>query len=351
MDKQWKFISDVDGVLTDGKYLYSKQGKEYKMFGAHDNDGAKLLKQNNIEIQFISADKRGFDITERRITDMECPIRYCSEKDRINYIKQEKNKYNIIYMGDGIHDISALKIANIAIAPNNARIEVKEIENIYITPSNGGQGAFLDAVIYSLNCLKNKSSSQQDNTQYTICNIATSLTNKICSSFNNVKLDDIIEEFITQIIDRHTCYDDFKIVGVGAGRVGYALRAFIMRLNHFGFNASFIGDTNVPALKCSDMLIVASTSGKTPTIQYYTEVGYSKQKCYIVSFTGNENSPIAKLSNLHIKLDLTESNKYIMKTYGELMLNILFDSIIIKMLENDYEFDKHKICNNHSHLE
>ena len=45
MDKQWKFISDVDGVLTDGKYLYSKQGKEYKMFGAHDNDGAKLLKQ------------------------------------------------------------------------------------------------------------------------------------------------------------------------------------------------------------------------------------------------------------------------------------------------------------------
>jgi 6-phospho-3-hexuloisomerase len=71
----------------------------------------------------------------------------------------------------------------------------------------------------------------------------------------------------------HTKNPEFKIVGVGAGRVGYALRAFIMRLNHFGFNASFIGDTNVPALTSDDMLIVASTSGSTPTISYYTLVG------------------------------------------------------------------------------
>lgn len=349
MNKQWKFISDVDGVLTNGNYIYSKHGKECKIFGAHDNDGVKLLKSHDVLIQFISADKRGFDISIKRISDMDCTLRYCSEKDRVKYIENEKVKYNIIYMGDGIHDVPALQMANIPIAPNNARPEVKMVPNIYVTPSIGGQGAFLDAALYVINEIDCK--DQEVERELSIHNIAKTMTSMICDSFNRKQLDDKVEQFIVQMIDRNVCYDNFKIVGVGAGRVGYALRAFIMRLNHFGFNASFIGDTNVPALNKYDMLLVASTSGQTPTILYYTEVGYSKQNCYIVSFTGDQDSPIARLSNLHIKLDLSDSKMYIMKTYGELMLNILFDSIIEQMLTLEQQFDPQIICNNHSNLE
>ena len=38
-------ISDVDGCLTDGKFVYTSEGKVSKTFGPHDNDGVKKLKK------------------------------------------------------------------------------------------------------------------------------------------------------------------------------------------------------------------------------------------------------------------------------------------------------------------
>ncbi len=40
--------------------------------------------------------------------------------------------------------------------------------------------------------------------------------------------------------------DGSKIVCTGAGRVGLAMRAFAMRLNHLGLDAHFLGETIVP---------------------------------------------------------------------------------------------------------
>ena len=37
------FILDVDGVLTDGGFYYSSEGKVLKKFGPDDNDALKLL--------------------------------------------------------------------------------------------------------------------------------------------------------------------------------------------------------------------------------------------------------------------------------------------------------------------
>ena len=48
-----------------GQFLYS-ESEEYKIFGAHDNDGLKML-QGKIPIEFISADKKGFLISSRRL--------------------------------------------------------------------------------------------------------------------------------------------------------------------------------------------------------------------------------------------------------------------------------------------
>jgi len=38
------FIFDVDGVLTDGKFYYSENGKIMKIFGDADNDALSILK-------------------------------------------------------------------------------------------------------------------------------------------------------------------------------------------------------------------------------------------------------------------------------------------------------------------
>ena len=57
--KPSNLILDLDGVLTDGKFLYSKAGKSYKAFSVDDHDGIKLV-QNFLDVHVISADSSGF---------------------------------------------------------------------------------------------------------------------------------------------------------------------------------------------------------------------------------------------------------------------------------------------------
>ena len=143
------FILDVDGVLTDGKFIYSDKGKKYKVFGPHDHDGLKIIK-DLINIEFITADKNGYSITKRRIVnDMKFKLSLVSEKVRINYIEKKFGLKNIIYMGDGIFDAEILKKSLYGIAPKNSRLEARQSAD-FITESNSGEGAVLDA------CLKVK---------------------------------------------------------------------------------------------------------------------------------------------------------------------------------------------------
>lgn len=144
--KKYVFLLDVDGVVTTGHFLYSQDGKTYKVFGPHDNDGLKLLK-DKITINFITADKRGYPITKKRIVDdMGFGLDLVSEQDRFEYIKENYNFKRLIYMGDGYYDAKILKASMFGIAPKNARKEAKRAAD-YITESNSGSGAVLDACL------------------------------------------------------------------------------------------------------------------------------------------------------------------------------------------------------------
>ena len=139
-------IFDVDGVMTTGQFLYSSNGKEYKIFGPHDNDGIKMIR-GIVEILFVTADKRGYPITERRIVD-DMGQKFClvSEDERYDFIEARYGMSNVVYMGDGYYDAKILKSCFFGIVPNNARVEAKESAD-YITPSNSGEGAVLDACL------------------------------------------------------------------------------------------------------------------------------------------------------------------------------------------------------------
>ena len=142
---KYNLIIDVDGVMTTGQFLYSSNGKEYKIFGAHDNDGLKLIK-DKVNILFISADKRGFEISKKRIEDMDHKIKLIIAEEREVFIEKKFGFENTFYMGDGIFDAHLLKKVKFGIAPKNARIEAKNSAD-YITPSNSGEGAVCDACI------------------------------------------------------------------------------------------------------------------------------------------------------------------------------------------------------------
>jgi len=144
-NKKLNLVIDVDGVMTTGQFLYSKKGKEYKIFGPHDSDGLKLIK-NKVNIFFITADKRGFPISKKRIEDMKYKLELVSEGDRYQYVKKKFGFENTIYVGDGIFDAPILKDCKFGIAPANARVEAKKMAD-YVTPSKSAEGAVCDACI------------------------------------------------------------------------------------------------------------------------------------------------------------------------------------------------------------
>lgn len=143
------FILDVDGVMTDGHFFYSKDGKYLKMFGPDDNDGLSLLK-DFIDIRFVTGDKKGFEISHKRIVDdMKYPLDLVSTIKRIDWIKTRYDPKKVIYMGDGIFDHYVMREVGYSIAPNNADLNAKKYAN-FITKRSGGDRAVAEASLHIL---------------------------------------------------------------------------------------------------------------------------------------------------------------------------------------------------------
>lgn len=140
------FILDVDGVMTDGTFVYTADGKVAKTFGPHDADGLKLIR-DKIFVHFISADKRGFPITHKRIVeDMGYPLVHVTEAERYDYVKRFGFEQTV-FMGDGYFDAPVIRACAVGIAPSGARIEAVRNANL-VTASRAGQGAVMDACLY-----------------------------------------------------------------------------------------------------------------------------------------------------------------------------------------------------------
>ena len=141
---------------------------------------------------------------------------------------------------------------------------------------------------------------------------------------------------------------EIEIIGLGAGRMGYSLRSFIMRLSHMGFNASMIGDTNVPRVTKDSIVFVNSSSGETPTILLYAQQA-SAVNPMIFSTTCNIESSIGLISDFCITMP-TVSSKQLMKSPYEQFSMLLYDYIIIKLM-GSLNLDPSKVSANHSILE
>ena len=143
------FLLDVDGVLTNGHFIYSAEGKVMKIFGPDDNDGLSLLKAN-LDIRFITGDKKGFPISKKRIVDdMRFDLDVVSTIRRVEWIKERYALDDVIYMGDGIFDHYVMREVGYAIAPANADKLAKEHAD-FVTERSGGDRAVAEACLHIL---------------------------------------------------------------------------------------------------------------------------------------------------------------------------------------------------------
>ena len=150
MKKKFKNLEiDVDGVMTDGKFYYSLEGKILKAFGADDHDALSILKKF-INIIFVTGDKKGFKISKKRIFHhMGFKIFLVSTTQRLKWIKSRYKLQETIYIGDGLLDYLVMEKIGYSITPNNASNFTKKYCN-HVLQRSGGDRAVAEASLYIL---------------------------------------------------------------------------------------------------------------------------------------------------------------------------------------------------------
>lgn len=143
------FLLDVDGVLTTGHFLYSAAGKQMKIFGPDDHDALGAL-QPHLPIRFITADRRGWPISRKRVVqDMGFSLDLVGTLERTSWILKHYEPSTVIYMGDGIFDSLVMREVGYAIAPANADVGAKKNAH-YVTRRKGGDRAVAEACLHIL---------------------------------------------------------------------------------------------------------------------------------------------------------------------------------------------------------
>ena len=142
------FVIDVDGVLNTGQFIYDDKLKKYKIFGPDDSDALKILSKY-LSINFISGDKRGFKISERRVNDMGFKINYVSTLKRIEWIDKNFNVNQTVYMGDGIFDYLVFRKVAYSICPKNSDENCLKNAN-YITRRKSAERVISEACSHLL---------------------------------------------------------------------------------------------------------------------------------------------------------------------------------------------------------
>lgn len=141
-------ITDVDGVLTDGKIYYTEHGETIKEFHARDGFGVLMLKKMNIKVAVVSG--LGSDALQKRVQDLGMEYGFYHVKDKAAICKQLIEDLNlktseVICIGDEIIDLPMFNVCGISYAVNDAPQYIKEKAK-RVLHSKGGEGAFREVV-------------------------------------------------------------------------------------------------------------------------------------------------------------------------------------------------------------
>lgn len=141
------FCLDVDGVMTDGTFLYSRKGKQFKRFGPEDGDALRILRRY-LNIRFVTADHRGLKITRARIErDLGFQLELVAADKRLEWLAERYSLDCVAYMGDSFLDAPILKSVAVGIAPSNGSVYAQNSAE-FTTQSRGGQGAVAEACFW-----------------------------------------------------------------------------------------------------------------------------------------------------------------------------------------------------------
>jgi YrbI family 3-deoxy-D-manno-octulosonate 8-phosphate phosphatase len=145
-------ITDIDGVLTGGTiyHFVDTAGELVEFKGIHAQDSIALawLAESGLVTGVISG--RVSKGTDARLRILKVKHIYQHRLDKANVFKEILQSEGLsadqaLYVGDDLPDLAVMRLAGIAVAPANARPEVKAGAH-WVTKARGGEGAFREMV-------------------------------------------------------------------------------------------------------------------------------------------------------------------------------------------------------------
>ncbi|MEX2474951.1 KdsC family phosphatase [Marinobacter sp.] len=138
---------DVDGIMTDGKLLFSASGDELKGFNILDGLGLKQVMAAGITVAVITG--RTSPLTRKRMSDLGIPHLMQGREDKKIALQELVDKLGIdpagiAYMGDDLPDLPAIRFAGLGITVPNGYWLVREQADV-CTSVPGGSGAVREA--------------------------------------------------------------------------------------------------------------------------------------------------------------------------------------------------------------
>jgi len=145
-------ILDVDGVLTDGRLVYSPGGEETKTFHVRDGYGIVAARAAGLAIAVVSGRSSG--AVSRRLADLGVRDVHQGVRDKILLLPEICTRWavtasQVAFMGDDLPDLPLLRRVGLALAPSDAVAEVRRIAH-WVSRLPGGSGAVREAIEWLL---------------------------------------------------------------------------------------------------------------------------------------------------------------------------------------------------------
>ncbi len=135
-------VFDFDGVFTDNKVYTAQDGTETVMCDRRDGLGVKMLREHGVPMFILSLETN--PVVAARARKLQLDVEGGCE-DKAEFLEQYLQEHdigseNLIYMGNDLNDLEAMKLAGFSVAPADAHPRVVEIADLVVT-ATGGNGA------------------------------------------------------------------------------------------------------------------------------------------------------------------------------------------------------------------
>ncbi|MBI5341925.1 MAG: HAD-IIIA family hydrolase [Deltaproteobacteria bacterium] len=146
------FLTDVDGVLTDGGIVYDSDGREIKRFHVRDGHGIKMLQRAGVEVGIITG--RTSEVVSVRARELGISIVRQGSTDKVatwREILAEKglSPRETAYVGDDIVDLPLLREVGFSASVFDAEDYVRDAAD-FVSSRGGGRGAVREIIEFLL---------------------------------------------------------------------------------------------------------------------------------------------------------------------------------------------------------